>query len=168
MPWYLGGERGGFEDMKKSCCLVLLAAALITACRGSIDSKTTARPTATTAPSPLPHSMKGYELYSWQAEGQWRFTLITGTNRLKSLEEITSGADTVSADGWVRICVQGVDAVESLLRRVPEREEILWIGGRWRERAKADAGDLTLPPKETIDAIQESCRKHGLELSVSK
>ena len=147
---------------------MLLAAVLVTACRGNADSKATAPPTATTAPSPLPHSMKGYELYSWQADDEWHFTLITGTNRLKSLEEITSGADTVSADGWVRISVQGVDAVESLLRRLPEHEEIMWIGDLWLERAQVDPGSLTLPPRETTDVIEAYCRQLGLELRVSR
>ena len=41
-------------------------------------------------PNPLPESLKGYELYSWQAGGEWLFTLTTGTNRIKSFEEITS------------------------------------------------------------------------------
>ena len=42
--------------------------------------KLTSVPPATAA-GQLPHSMKGYELYLWQDNGQWHFTLITGTNR---------------------------------------------------------------------------------------
>ncbi|MEK0337566.1 MAG: hypothetical protein QQN41_09055, partial [Nitrosopumilus sp.] len=40
----------------------------------------------------IPKSMKGYELYSFpvQSEEEWYFTLITGTNRLKTFPEITS------------------------------------------------------------------------------
>jgi hypothetical protein len=34
----------------------------------------------------LPRSFKGYELYSWEEEGQWHFTLITGTDRTKTIE----------------------------------------------------------------------------------
>ena len=147
---------------------MLLAAVWVTACSGKGNSKVAAPPTATTAPSPLPHSMKGYELYSWEVEGEWHFTLITGTNRLKSLEEITSGGDTVSADGWVRIGVQGVDALESLLRRLPEREWILWIGEGWLQQAQVDAGNLTLPPREITDAIEAYGKQLGLELSVSQ
>jgi len=112
--------------------------------------------------------MKGYELYSWEADGAWHFTLITGTNRLKSLEEIVSGANTVSADGWVRISVQGLDPLESLLGRLPQHEEIMWIGEQWRERAQVDAGNLTLPSRETTDAIEAYCRQLGLELRVSR
>ena len=35
--------------------------------------------------------MKGYELYSWQDGGQWKFSLLVGTNREKTLEEIPAG-----------------------------------------------------------------------------
>jgi hypothetical protein len=56
---------------------------------------------------PLPPSLKGYELYSWQAAGRWYFTLITGTNRNKQLEEITSPGSTESGEGWVKIRVAG-------------------------------------------------------------
>jgi len=51
----------------------------------------------------LPHSMKGYELYSWLEDGQWHFTLITGTNRNKTVEEIGSREDVISETGWVRV-----------------------------------------------------------------
>lgn len=56
-------------------------------------------PGSTASPSPmrLPHSPKGYELYSWQAGDEWRFTLITGTNRLKRYEEIVSTENLVTA-----------------------------------------------------------------------
>ena len=63
----------------------VLLAALIAGCE-----------TAAQAPTPdaAGSSMKGYELYSWQEGGQWRFALLVGTNREKSVEEIKS-ADTV-------------------------------------------------------------------------
>ena len=44
----------------------------------------------------LPHSVKGYELYSWEENGQWHYTFITGTNRVKTMKEITSGEDFIS------------------------------------------------------------------------
>ena len=38
-------------------------------------------------PDPLPESLKGYELVSWQEGEDWHFTLITATNRGKTFEE---------------------------------------------------------------------------------
>ena len=110
--------------------------------------------------------MKGYELYSWQAEGQWRFTLMTGTNRLKSLEEITAGEDIVTADGWVRLSAQGVEGIKGILGRLPANELILWAGEQWLGQAASQAGKIALPPQGIIDAVTEHCRQLGLELSV--
>ena len=62
-------------------------------------------------PAPLPRSMKGYELYSWyaQQEGEWYYTLITATNRLKTWEEITSQEQVAvpllaTIPSWVANC----------------------------------------------------------------
>jgi len=74
----------------------------------------------------LPHSFKGYELYSWEEEGQWHFTLITGTNRIKTIEEITSKGDFISETGWVKIQVVGADAIKDVLSRLPEGESVFW------------------------------------------
>ena len=58
-----------------------------------------------------PHrSLKGWELHSWEQGGEWQFTLIEGTNRHKSLEEIADDLDVFTrlrnADG---ISVAGGD-----------------------------------------------------------
>ena len=72
----------------------------------------------------LPHSMKGYELYSWEEDNQWHFTLITGTNRTKTMEEITSREDFISETGWVKIRVVGADAIKDILSRLPQGESV--------------------------------------------
>ena len=46
--------------------------------------------------NPLPHSFKGYEIYSWPQDNLWHYTLITGTNRDKTVQEIITGNNTVS------------------------------------------------------------------------
>jgi hypothetical protein len=151
--------------MSRCTCLLVLAVCLA-AC-STHTAVTAPAPTATTPPA-LPHSMKGYELYSWQADGAWHFTLITGTNRLKSLEEITTGEDMVSTDGWVRVHVRGVEALKDLLCRLPAGEQVFWIGAQWLEGALADAGGLALPPQETIHEVEESCERQGVVLRVSE
>jgi hypothetical protein len=75
----------------------------------------------------LPHSMKGYELYSWSEDGQWHFTLITGTNRNKTLEEITSEVDIISETGWIKGTVIGVEALENVLSKLPTDEFIILV-----------------------------------------
>jgi hypothetical protein len=118
--------------------------------------------------TPLPHSMKGYELYSWQTNNQWYFTLITGTNRLKSLDEIISNENIVTSDGWVKINVQSVDSIKNVLSRLPQHENIFWVSAQWLEQVQAQADQITLPPQEIIDVVQEYCKQLELELLVSE
>jgi len=112
--------------------------------------------------------MKGYELYSWQVDGAWWFTLITGTNRTKSLEEITSGEDVVSEDGWVRLHAQGLQALENLLQRLPEEEELFWAGAQWLQGAQTDGDGLALPPQEMVQDVKDHCERRGVVLHVSQ
>jgi VCBS repeat-containing protein len=113
----------------------------------------------------LPHSMKGYELYSWQENGQWHFTLITGTNRLKRHEEIISTINIVSQDGWVTIHVEGVDEISSVLGRLPRSEDILWISKLRIEQSQQDIV-ITLPKETTMNTIKEYSMQRGLNLQI--
>jgi hypothetical protein len=101
---------------------------------------------------PLPDFMKGYELYSWQEKNELYFTLITGTNRLKSYEEIISREDIVSDDG-VKITVRGVDSIKATLGRLPKNESIFWTARRIL--------GFSLPSGEIIDEIKKYCDQLG-------
>jgi hypothetical protein len=114
----------------------------------------------------LPHSMKGYELYSWSEDSQWHFTLITGTNRNKTLEEIISNEDVISEAGWVQIHVVGVDAIKAVLSRFPQGEEILWLAGPRSDQTPPDNINFTLPPEPTIDSIKEHAVRSGLDFQI--
>ena len=113
----------------------------------------------------LPYSMKGYELYSWTEDSPWHFTLITGTNRNKTLEEITSDEDIISETGWVQIHVVGVDAVKAVLSKLRQGEEILWLAGL-REQTPQGGVNITLPTGSTIDTIKEYAEQCGLDFVV--
>jgi hypothetical protein len=118
-----------------------------------------------TAVNELPHSMKGYELYSWLEDGQWHFTLITGTDRNKTLEEITSKEDFISEAGWVNVHLIGVDAIEAALSKLPRNEFILWLDALREPSGQTDI-NIQLPPKQTSDAIKEFAGQHGLEFQI--
>ena len=102
---------------------------------------TASQPPAT----PFPESMKGYELYSWQDGNQWKFSLLTGTNREKTLDEIKS-ADTV---------LSGVEALTSALEKMPSGQFITWSV---RET-------LSFPPEEMIAQVEKACEEKGLILN---
>jgi hypothetical protein len=112
----------------------------------------------------LPHSMKGYELYSWSQDNQWRFSLITGTNRNKTPEEIISNDDFISETGWVRIST-GADAIKTVLSKVPQNESIAWMVGMPGQITHG-SGNITLPEGPTVDTIKEFAEQRGLNLMV--
>jgi len=113
----------------------------------------------------LPHSMKGYELYSWLEDDQWHFTLITGTNRIKTIEEINSKGDVISETGWVKIQVVGADAIKDVLSRLPEGESVFWCDEL--HIGQSTETDLQLPPEQIADAIVEYAKQCGLDFVVT-
>jgi hypothetical protein len=104
---------------------------------------TAAQPTVT----PFAESMKGYELYSWQEGDQWKFSLLIGTNREKTLEEIKS-ADVV---------LSGVEALSSTLEKIPAGQYITWSS---REM-------LSLPPEDIRNQVEKVCQDKGLILTIA-
>ena len=91
--------------------------------------------------------MKGYELYSWQDGSQWRFSILIGTNREKTLEEIKS-ADVV---------LSSVDALISTLEEIPAGQYITW----------SSKETLSLPPDDIIQQVEQTCKDQGLILTVA-
>lgn len=99
-------------------------------------------------PTQLAESMKGYELYSWQDGNLWEFSLLVGTNREKSLDEIKS-PDSV---------LLGMDALTSTLRRVPPGQYVTWLSGE----------TLSFPPGNIIKQVEDICKDQGLILNIAK
>lgn len=117
-------------------------------------------------PEPLPNSAKGYELYSRQGgDGAWQYTLVTGTNRQKTAEELTTAEDTPAEDGWVKLTVTGVDALLDLLGRLPAGEDIFWHGAE-AAPAGAEAGQYRLPGETVVSTVEARCQELDLELIV--
>jgi hypothetical protein len=95
--------------------------------------------------TPFPESMKGYELYSWQDGNQWNFSLLVGTNREKTLEEI-------KAENTI---LRGVDALTAALEQMPAGQYITWSS---RET-------LSFPAEDVIEQIEKVCTDQGLILN---
>ncbi|HEX9897455.1 MAG TPA: hypothetical protein VGA85_07365 [Dehalococcoidales bacterium] len=114
----------------------------------------------------LPHSMKGYELYSWLEDSQWHFTLITGTNRTKTLEEIISEEDFVSETGWVNVHVVGIDAIKTALSKLPQGESIFWCDELHIGQTTETNINMQLPPTETLNDIKEYAEQCGLDFHI--
>jgi hypothetical protein len=92
---------------------------------------------------PLPSSLKGYELYAWDEGAVVWFTLITGTNRNKTLDEITQKNVDLRQDGFVQINSSGWDDLQRILALVPRGTPVVFgpsitglpaLGGQSRSR----------------------------------
>jgi hypothetical protein len=118
--------------------LVIPLVLLLSSCQTADKAETT----------PLAESMKGYELYSWQEGNQWRLSLLVGTNREKSLNEIRSNDNTLP----------DIDTLISTLEKVPSGQYITWSS---RET-------LSFPPDSIIKQIEKICEENGLILSIVK
>jgi hypothetical protein len=115
----------------------------------------------------LPHSMKGYELYSWLENNQWQFALITGTNRNKTLEEIIADSKPASSDGWVQIHVTGVAAIKTVLGELPKNEWVSWLGSLHQAQPSQSSVNLALPDSTTINTLKQYAEQCGLDFSVA-
>lgn len=104
---------------------------------------------AQTRDAKLPHSMKGYELYSWKSRGEWQFSLVIGTNRLKTFSEVSSS----------KIRVRGVRALERMLNQLAKGEDLTWSAGM--------VPRTVLPPGQIVDEVKSYCEKRGIVLRVN-
>ena len=93
-------------------------------------------------------SMKGYELYSWRDGNQWKFSLLVGTNREKTLDEIKS-PDTA---------LLGVDALKPALEVISSGQYIIW----------SSKHTLAFPPDDIIKQVEQICKDQGLILNIAK
>ena len=117
-------------------------------------------------PESFPQSMKEYELYSWKSGRVWRFTLITGANRLKTVAEITS-PESVIGDDWVKITVEGITDLESVLGRLPSDTQVSWRGaGHPSVDSATSKIDLQIPPERLVKEIRAYCAAAGVQLEV--
>ena len=91
--------------------------------------------------------MKGYELYSWQDGYQWKFSLLIGTNREKTLDEIKSSDVVLST----------LDELKSKLEEIPSGQYVTWSS---RE-------SLSFPPDDIIQQIERTCKDEGLILTIA-
>ncbi len=104
------------------------------------------------------HSMKGWELYSWPNGNDWNYSVIVGTNMLKTYSMVTENP----------VSVTGAGSLEKILEHMPEGEEIAWIGEGWLSQIWTDdSRDLMLPPEDIVLEINQYCQEKGLLLIIA-
>ena len=112
----------------------------------------------------LPRSLKGYELYSWRLGKEWHFTLITSTNRLKTLAEITL-PENIEEEKWVKITAVGVPSLKLVLARLPAGSQISWVSARHLDASSLESGPrIRRPSARVIRDLQSYCSARDLDL----
>ena len=87
-------------------------------------------------------SLKGWELYVWRDEDETLYSLLVGTNRNKSADEIDKEA------------VRGFEAVKAKLDDLK--------AGQWVTVSGRREGDR--PPKDAADKLADYCKRIGLKV----
>lgn len=159
--------------MKKLILTVILSTLMITACGQAAPGTENATgqqsavfptPDWKSIPDPLPQSMKGYELYAWQTESGWVYTLVTGTNRNKSFEEITTPGNNTDGEGLIKVTVAGLEDLMTLLRRLPTGEEVFWSGINLSGQVSEGTLYFSYPPEEQITKILQLAEEVGIKV----
>jgi len=149
------------SNTRRILLLSLVIAALLSAC--TTGSPGYSKPDWEKIPDQLPASLKGYELYSWQVNEEWIFTMTTGTNRSKSFEEITS-TENEFEDEFVKITVTDLEDLETLLARLPAGTEVFWSGIDLTGQVEEGTLYFSYPPPETVTEITKLAEELDLQL----
>ncbi len=99
---------------------------------------------------PKKRSIKGWELYSWQEQNAWKFSILIGTNRNKKLEEIKASEGLLHS----------LKELEGALSELLKGEYITWLN-------PPEFPELSLPPITAIEQIRRCCKVLGLHLQTS-
>lgn len=95
-------------------------------------------------------SMKGWELYSWEGDGDWYFSVLVGTNRTKTVDEVHAPEARLD----------GIDALTPVLEGLAAGEWVTWWCPPWVE------GTVAFPPSELVEQVRRICEQQGLQLHV--
>jgi hypothetical protein len=90
--------------------------------------------------------MKGCELYSWNQDGTWHYSLLVGTNRLKTSEEVKAAG------------VVGTGSLEKSLGGLAKGEEVIWTTHL--------VPGMTLPSGDIQQQVKDFCVSKGIKLNV--
>lgn len=111
-----------------------------------------------------PLATKGYELVTWQKDGDWVFTLLSGTNRQKSFDEILAEENTFTQTELIKVTVVGIDAFKELVGHLPKGEWITWGGMVLEGEVPSSTLYFTYPPDAVVDELIKYCKGKGITL----
>jgi hypothetical protein len=110
----------------------------------------------------LAHRMKGYELYCWQRDGSYHFTLLPGTNRNKLPGDVFVSPEEASGNtSGLAITVVGLNAVLAEIARLPSDELLVVYAVRY---PPADELEFLHVPEDVAYALRDKAEELGVKL----
>jgi hypothetical protein len=99
-----------------------------------------------------PPQFKGWELYSYNQDGEWHYVLLTGTNRLKFRDEVFRGSSMT------------LEALKARFAHLAVGEYVFWnrhgMDNSWGQ-------DLDFPEDRVMAEIKESAERAEIHLQIS-
>jgi len=105
----------------------------------------------------ISNSLKGWELYSWQVGNERYYSLLYGTNRAKTIEEVQF--ITISTSVQVAMVNSTVD-LEKILAKLATSENIFWYS------CYSGSSAITLPSTSVVNEIKLFCSNKNLNLQL--
>jgi len=115
-----------------------------------------------------PLAFKGYELLTWQKDGEWVFTILAGTNRQKNFDEILNAENTFTNTEIIKVTVIGEDSFKELINHLPKGEWITWGGMVLQGEIASSTLYFTYPPDKVVDELIAYCKSRGITLMTLK
>lgn len=103
--------------------------------------------------------MKGYQLFTWKQNGEWHYSLLPGTNRERTYEEITAP----------KTVIVGTPKFEEELNGLPRGSEVLWQSDAPPGVRRPSSGEVISfkhPSRKRIERIKSHCDKLGIKLTL--
>ena len=141
--------------MKTTLFILIFLVVGMIACQKRTDNLTTAKSSLLDTVS-FSQSMKGWELYSLRSGNNWLYSILMGTNRGKSYDEVALN----------NVKVIGTDSLKMLLAKLPANENIIWRGTGLLPYSSGGYYTLTSPDNSTVNEIKDFCAQKGLIIYV--
>jgi len=98
-------------------------------------------------------AFKGMELYSWQNEnGEWQYSLLVGTNRNKTAEEIPS----------TPLDLQGIKVA---IAQLAVGESLFWTNNVY-DPGSSQSVNFAFPPDAVVNELKEFAREKQIDLYI--
>jgi diacylglycerol kinase len=98
-------------------------------------------------------AFKGMELYSWQtATGEWQYSILVGTNRNKTVEEILSTP-------------LDLQSVKDAIAQMAVGESLFWTNNVY-DTSSSQSVNWSFPPDTVVNELKEFARAKQVDLYV--